>query len=70
MPFCVAYIVSIMVRMVCIVLIISGIKAVSWGISASSFFISGSRSWMSSVSVLTPSSVSNTERSAKHAGML
>ena len=53
----------------CMLSIIAGINAVIWGISVSRRCISGSRLWMSSVIVSTPSSASNTDRSDQHAGM-
>ncbi len=55
--------------MLFMVAIISGIIATNWGISVSRRSIRGSRVWMASVRVSTPSMLSNTDRSAKHTGM-
>ena len=56
--------------MVFIVSIISGINATIWGISSLSRRISGRISLKSSVMMLMPSRVSNTDRRAQHTGML
>ncbi len=69
MPFWVAYIVSIMFRMVFIVSIIGGISVTICGISLSRRSMSGSRSWMSSVIVSMPSRVSKIDRSDQQIGM-
>ena len=49
--------------------IISGIIATNWGISVSRRSIRGSRVWMASVRVSTPSILSNIDRIAAHTGM-
>jgi hypothetical protein len=62
MPFCEAYIVSIMVFIVFMVSIISGIIETICGIRESRRSISGISCWMSSVMVSTPSRASKIAR--------
>ncbi|CFS36966.1 Uncharacterised protein [Mycobacterium tuberculosis] len=60
---------SICAFMLFMVWIISGIIAVSWGMSVSRRCMSGSRLLMSSVMTSIPSRVSNTDRSDQQTGM-
>ncbi|CFS28523.1 Uncharacterised protein [Mycobacterium tuberculosis] len=61
--------VNIMVRMVFMVVIIGGSSARNCGVSASILFMSSVRARNWSVSVSTPSRVSNSDRVAEHNGM-